>query len=244
MRYKLTIEYDGTNYKGWQRQEDLPTIQGAIEEAVFQFCQVRSEVYGSGRTDAGVHALGQVAHVDLPKEYPIRTILMALNFYLKDESVVIKSLEKILDEFHARFDAKKRHYVYRVLNRSVRSALDRNRVWWVPQKLDILAMENGVKHLIGKHDFSSFRGGSCQAKSPIRTLEKIEIKREGDEVIFTVSAISFLHHQVRNLVGSLVEVGQGKHSSDWIKETLESCDRTKAGTSAPACGLYFERVEY
>ncbi|MBN2675846.1 MAG: tRNA pseudouridine(38-40) synthase TruA [Alphaproteobacteria bacterium] len=244
MRCKLTIEYDGTGYHGWQRQDDLPTIQGAIEEAVFQFSQVKTEVYGSGRTDAGVHALGQVAHVDLPKEYPLHKIQMGLNFYLKDEGIRIVSVENTSGEFHARFDAKKRHYLYRVLNRFSESALDKNRVWWVPQDINLEAMKMASKFLIGRHDFSAFRASECQAESPVRTLDNIQIEKVNDEIHFHVSARSFLHHQVRNFVGSLIEIGQGKYPPEWIKEVLESLDRTKAGVSAPACGLYFEKVLY
>ncbi|MBN1783972.1 MAG: tRNA pseudouridine(38-40) synthase TruA [Alphaproteobacteria bacterium] len=244
MRYKITIEYDGTNYKGWQSQDGLPTVQGAIESAVFAFCQEKTEVYGSGRTDAGVHALGMTAHMDIQKETDTETIKMALNAHLREEAIVILSVEKTADEFHARFDAKQRYYLYRILNRATPPALDVDRVWWVPQKLDIEKMRAGAKHLIGQHDFSSFRAAECQAQSPIRTVDEITFEKQGNEIWMRCQARSFLHHQIRNFIGSLVEVGRGKEEPIWIKEILEKKDRTTAGPTAPACGLYFEKVEY
>ncbi|MHA1541002.1 MAG: tRNA pseudouridine(38-40) synthase TruA [Alphaproteobacteria bacterium] len=244
MRYKLKIEYDGTRYYGWQKQENLPTIQGAIEQAIFKFCAEKTEVYGSGRTDKGVHAFGQIAHVDIEKNTTTETIKMAINAHLRDEQIVILDVEKVAEDFHARFDAKQRFYVYKILNRSVSPALDENRVWWIPKKLNIKKMQEASKFLLGKHDFSSFRATECQAQSPIRTLDSIAFEQKNDIIIMKCNALSFLHHQVRNIIGSLVEVGIGRKNTDWIKEVLEKKDRKLAGITAPACGLYFEKIEY
>ncbi len=244
MRYKLKIEYDGTKYHGWQKQENLPTIQGAIEKAIFKFCAEETEIYGSGRTDKGVHAFGQIAHVDIKKETTTETIKMALNSHLRDEKIVILSVEKVAEDFHARFDAKQRFYVYKILNRPVHPALDLKRVWWIPKKLDIKKMQKASEFLLGNHDFSTFRATECQAKSPIRTLDSITFEQKKDIIIMKCNALSFLHHQVRNIIGSFIEVGLGKKKPEWIKEILEKKDRKFAGMTAPACGLYFEKITY
>ena len=244
-RYKLIIEYDGTPYSGWQRQQaGVESVQETLEVAFSQFADAPVEVQCAGRTDAGVHATGQVAHVDLPKPRQPFTICEGLNRILLPHPIVIVKAEEVTDEFHARFDAKTRHYEYLIVNRSSRLALDEFRAWYVFRKLDLDAMREGAKHLLGHHDFTSFRAQHCQSKSPEKTLDQLEFKREGDRVIVTTSAKSFLHHQVRNMVGSLVLVGSGKWQPDDIKKALDAKDRQAAGPAAPAHGLYLTRVEY
>lgn len=203
-------------------------------------------VYGSGRTDTGVHALGQAAHFDLDTEISEYKLKEAINAHLRKlkANVSILDVEKVNDEFHARFDAKRRSYLYRILNRRAPSPLNKNRVWHVNQALDVEKMKEGAKYLIGRHDFTSFRATACQAKSPIKTLERIEISQKGNEIEFYVEGISFLHHQVRNIVGTLKEVGDGTLTPEDIKKILEAKDRTQAGITAPACGLYFNQIWY
>lgn len=246
MRYKITIEYDGTDLVGWQKQKDGQSVQEYLERAINGFSHHTTEVFGAGRTDAGVHALAQVAHFDLPlelTEYKMHESINALLRELQAPVSVIKT--EIVDEnFHARFSAKGREYIYRILNRHGPSPLLQNRVWYVPYNLDISVMRQGAEFLLGHHDFSSFRGAGCQAKSPLKTLDMLNIERLGDEVIFTVKARSFLYHQVRNMVGTLKEVGNGKFTPADVKSILESHDRKKAGVSAPACGLYLSGVIY
>lgn len=243
-RYKITIEYDGTNYLGWQRQKDGNSIQKSIEKAVESFSGQKATVTGSGRTDAGVHALGQVAHFDLESEHTDYRVMMALNHYLKDKNIVILGCETVDEKFHARFSAKKRFYKYRILNKKQLSPLRKNRVWEVRKELNIEKMQNAADLLIGEHDFTSFRDSDCQAKSPIKSIDEISIYRKKDEIIFEISAKSFLHHMVRNIVGTLRDVGIGKTSIKSFQKILEAKDRTKAGVTAPACGLYFVRVGY
>ena len=246
MRYKLTIEYDGTNLLGWQRQLDGPSVQQYLEEVLELLSGHHSEVAGAGRTDAGVHALGQVAHIDFDTTMEPWKIREAFNANLrqKEAPVSILEVEPVSDDFHARFSAKGRCYIYRILNRRAPSVLRENRTWWVPVPLDIEAMRQGAQHLLGHHDFTSFRASVCQAKSPLKTLDKLDISLQSDEIIFDVAARSFLHHQVRNMVGTLKMVGEGKLSPDDIKTILESKDRSKAGATAPACGLYLNKVIY
>ena len=246
MRYKLTIEYDGTNLLGWQRQLDGPSAQQYLEEVLELLSGYHSEVAAAGRTDAGVHALGQVAHIDFETNMEPWKIREAFNANLRqiNAPVCVINVEPVSDDFHARFSAIGRGYIYRILNRRAPSALAENRVWWVPVPLDVEKMRSGAKHLLGYHDFTSFRASACQAKSPLKTLDKLDIKKQGDEIIFNVEARSFLHHQVRNMVGTLKMVGEGKLSPEDIKNILEAKDRAKAGVTAPACGLYLNKVMY
>lgn len=246
MRYKLTIEYDGTSLLGWQRQLDGPSVQQYLEEILAKLNGFHREIVSAGRTDAGVHALGQVAHIDLEREMEPWKIREAFNGNLQAAEVPVSVLdvEAVDDNFNARFSAKKRAYIYRILNRRAPSPLLRNRVWWVPRPLDIELMRQGAKYLLGHHDFSSFRAAACQAKSPVKTLDKLDISRQGEEVIFNVEARSFLHHQVRNFVGTLKLVGEGRLTPEDVKHILEAKDRSAAGPTAPASGLYLARVEY
>ena len=249
MRYKITIEYDGTNILGWQRQIDGPSVQEYLENAISLLQRDTSElvqIQGAGRTDAGVHALAQVAHFDLERDIEDWKLRDAINFHLRELSapVVVLKVEKVPQAFNARFSARGRGYIYKILNRRAPSILEQNRVWWVPVELDIEKMRQGAKYLLGNHDFSSFRAAACQAKSPIKTLDKIDISKQGDKIIFEVEARSFLHHQVRNIVGSLKMVGDGHLQPYDIKKILEAKDRKIAGPTAPACGLYLSKVWY
>lgn len=243
-RYKLTIEYDGGAYRGWQHQDHCPSVQSVLEEAIFKMSGQRIRTQVAGRTDAGVHALGQVVHVDMPKAYLADRVRTALNFYMQEDRVVVIDSKKVTEEFHARFSAKGRRYLYRIFNRPSPPAVDRGRVWHVPEKLDIKAMEKAASYLIGHHDFSSFRASECQAKSPMRTLDEIRIERVGDEIHFRFAARSFLHHQVRNMMGCLKKVGQGKWKPEKIKQVLEKKSRTAADMTAPPEGLYLTDVVY
>ena len=246
MRYKITVEYEGTNLVGWQKQQEGPSVQEFLEKAIEGFAHQKTDVFAAGRTDAGVHALGQVAHFDLDadlSEYKIRESLNALLRELQAPVGVLKA-EKVSDDFHARFSAKGRGYIYRILNRRGPSPLLLNRVWLVTYPLDVAAMQKGAVYLLGNHDFSSFRGSGCQARSPVKTLDKLDIERIGDEIVFTVEARSFIYHQVRNMVGTLMQVGCGKLQPEDVKRILDACDRKKAGISAPAFGLYLNRVMY
>lgn len=246
MRCKLTIEYDGTDLLGWQRQPDGPSAQQYLEDILDKLNGEHKEIVSAGRTDAGVHALAQVVHIDLNRPMALWKIREAFNGNLlaQDAPVSVLSVEEVDDSFSARFSAKKRGYIYRILNRRAPAPLLKNRVWWVPYPLDIEKMEQGAAYLIGHHDFSSFRASACQAKSPIKTLDKIEIARQGEEIIFTLEARSFLHHQVRNIVGTLKLVGEGRIPPQKIKDILEAKDRKAAGPTAPAGGLYLNKVEY
>ena len=245
-RYKLTIEYDGSDYVGWQRQANGPSIQEAIEDAVFALSGERTEVAGSGRTDAGVHALGQVAHVDIDNDrLNADKVRMGLNFHLKRAPISILDCIVITDlEFHARFSARRRSYLYRILNRASPPALDRGRVWFIPRDIDAEKMHAAAQGLLGNHDFTSFRSSHCQADSPVKTLDRLDVSRAGDEVHVRAEARSFLHHQVRNFVGSLALVGEGKWSPEDLVTALEAHDRSAAGPTAPAEGLYLVSVGY
>lgn len=247
MRYKITVEYDGTNLVGWQKQKDGPSVQEFLEQAINGFSHQTTEVYGAGRTDAGVHALAQVAHFDLDSPLNAFKMQESLNALLRElhAPVAVINTEIVDENFHARFSAKGRGYIYRLLNRRGSTPLRLNRVWHLPfPTLDIAAMRDGAQYLLGNHDFSSFRGAGCQALSPVKTLDKLDIDMAGDEIIFTVEARSFIYHQVRNMVGTLAEVGSGKLAPEDVKRILEAKDRTKAGISAPACGLYLNKVMY
>ncbi len=245
-RYKLKIEYDGGAYCGFQRQPDIEqkTVEEVLEIALLKLTQEQVKITPSGRTDAGVHALCQVVHFDLNKNFALEKIVSGLNNYLREEDIVALECELVDENFHARFHAKMRHYRYIIVNRPAPLTLNRNRAWHVAKKLDLAAMKSAAEFLIGEHDFSSFRDAECQASSAIRTLNKIEIRENGEEILIEVSARSFLHHMVRNIVGTLVWIGIGKLNVESMKEILEAKDRTKSGPNAPAHGLYFWKVEY
>lgn len=241
-RFRITLEYDGTDLIGWQENRQGPSVQSILRDAIYAFGGVRPDIVAAGRTDAGVHALGMVAHFDLDGTFDANTVMRAVNFYLAEKPVVILSCDVVADDFNARFDCTARHYRYVVLNRRAAPVLNKNRVWWVPRKLNIDAMRDAATHLIGHHDFTSFRATQCQAKSPIKTLDACNIITDGDNVIFEFSARSFLHHQVRNMVGTLVEIGLGKPYD--IDEIFAACNRSAAGPTAPASGLYFISADY
>ncbi len=243
-RYKLTIEYDGAPFLGWQFQSGGPSIQGEIEAAIERFSGERVTIQGAGRTDAGVHALGQVAHFDIAAEHSGGTVRDALNFYLRPQPIAILSAERAGDDFNARFSAKRRHYLYRIRNRRPDLTIERGRVWRVGGPLDVAAMDAAAQRLLGKHDFTTFRSADCQAKSPLKTLDQLDVTRAGDEVRVITSARSFLHNQVRSMVGSLVNVGEGKWAADDLIAALHARDRTRCGQVAPAEGLYLVRVDY
>ncbi len=243
-RYRFLIEYDGRPYRGWQYQADVPTIQGALEDAIVKFDGQRVTIQGAGRTDAGVHALGQVAHADLRSAHDGGTVRDALNFYLRPQPIAILAAEQVGDDFNARFSAKARHYLYRVVNRRPDLALDLGRAWRVGRPLDIVGMREASKRLIGQHDFTTFRSTECQSKSPVKTLDQLDIETNGWNVNFIVSARSFLHNQVRSMVGSLVHVGEGRWNADDITRILKARDRTSCGQVAPADGLYLVKVDY
>lgn len=241
-RYKVFLEYDGTDLIGWQENRQGPSVQSIMKDAIYGFCGARPDVVGAGRTDAGVHAVAMTAHFDIDGEFDANTVMRALNFYLNNKPVSVLNCEIVSDEFNARFDCVARHYKYIVLNRSASPVLNKNRVYWVPRKLDVDAMRVAAQKLLGNHDFTSFRASECQAKSPVKTLDKIEISQNGDEIIFEFSARSFLHHMVRNIVGTLIEIGLGKPYD--IDEILSAKNRSAAGPTAPADGLYFIRADY
>jgi len=245
-RYAITIEYDGTPYCGWQRQPVERSVQSALEEAVAGLTQETPSVNGSGRTDAGVHALGQVAHFTASKSYRTDVVRDALNALLRRAGDPIAVLEARLvdDDFDARLSARKRHYLYRIVSRRPPLTLEANRAWHIPRQLDAEAMQDGARHLIGHHDFTTFRSTECQANSPFRTLDTLDVTREGERITIRTSARSFLHHQVRSFAGSLVEVGLGKWQPIDVKHALEARDRARCGPQAPACGLYLERIEF
>jgi tRNA pseudouridine38-40 synthase len=243
-RYKLTIEYDGTPFAGWQVQDNAATVQGALMTAVAAFCGETVAIQGAGRTDAGVHALGQVAHVDLSRDWDADTVRDAVNFHLRPRPVAVLAAEIVADDFNARFSAQKRHYRYRIVNRRADLALEVGRAWRVPRALDEAAMQAAAQHLVGKHDFTTFRASECQAKSPVKTLDTLDVTRSGDEVTVTTSARSFLHNQVRSMVGSLVLVGDGKWTPDDLAAALAAEDRTACGPVAPPDGLYLVKVDY
>lgn len=243
-RYKLTIEYDGAGFAGWQRQDTAPSVQQALEEACLALDGGPVTVVGAGRTDAGVHALGQVAHVDLQKGLRADKVRDALNAHLRPHPIAVLEAEHAAPDFHARFDATSRSYIYRIINRRADLALDRNRAWRVVAKLDAEAMNAASQVLVGRHDFSTFRYAHCQADTPVKTLDRIRVSRQGDEIVIDTTARSFLHHQVRSMVGSLVEVGRGRQSVGWIGDILKAADRTLCGPVAPADGLYLAAVSY
>ena len=243
-RYLLRIEYDGTPFVGWQRQVGQPSVQEALETAASALNGTPVQVFGAGRTDAGVHATGQAAHIDVRESLPAGKIADAMNFHLRPEPIAVLSSVAVSDDTHARFSALARHYTYRIVNRRADLAIAANRAWRIPAPLDADAMHAAAQHLVGQHDFSTFRDAQCQANSPIRTLDEIAVTRTGDEVLVTCSALSFLHRQVRSIVGSLVEVGRAKQAPDWVADILAAKDRATCGPVAPAEGLYLTRVDY
>ncbi len=243
-RYCLTIEYDGTPFTGWQVQARGESIQGMLERAFHAFCGETVSVRGAGRTDAGVHALGQVAHVALSKDWEPFRVREAVNFHLKPAPIVILDCALAAPDFDARFSATRRHYLYRILTRRAPPALDRDRVWWLNHALDVDAMHEAAKALVGRHDFTTFRASQCQAKSPLRTLDRLDVSRSGDEIHVEASARSFLHNQVRSMVGTLKLVGEGRWTRRQVEEALAARDRTRCGAVAPPSGLYLVRVDY
>jgi tRNA pseudouridine38-40 synthase len=243
-RYKLTIEYDGGPFVGWQVQGSAPSVQGALMAAIEAFCGERVKVGGAGRTDAGVHALGQVAHVDLAKDWDADTVRDAITAHLRPQPVVVLAAEKVPDTFDARFSAIKRHYRYCIVNRRADLALERGRAWRMPRPLDHEAMHTAAQRLVGRHDFTTFRHVDCQAKSPVKTLNRLDVMRKGEEVTICASARSFLHSQVRSMVGALAFVGEGRWSADDLSAALAACDRTACAPVAPPEGLYLMRVDY
>jgi tRNA pseudouridine38-40 synthase len=243
-RYKLILEYDGSGLVGWQRQANGLSVQEILEIAAERFCGMRLIVHGAGRTDAGVHALAQAAHLDLPKESPTDVIRNALNQHVKPHAVSVVAVERVADNFDARRSARGRVYRYRILNRRAPAAVERGRVWHVGPPLDIEAMREGARLLLGKHDFTTFRDSDCQARSPVKTLDLLEVTLSGDEIQIEARARSFLHHQVRNMVGSLKLVGAGKWRAQRIGEALAACDRRAGGPTAPPEGLYLVEVIY
>ena len=243
-RFKLILEYDGGPFAGWQRQENGPSVQAALEAAARDFDPKASEATGAGRTDAGVHALGQAAHLDLSKDWDANTVRDALNQHLRPLPISVLSAEPVAEAFHARFDAVRRDYRYRFIDRRQPLALDRGRVWRVPQRLDAAAMHAVAQVLVGEHDFTTFRASECQAKSPVKTLDGISVERVGAEVHLRCWARSFLHRQVRSMAGTLVEAGRGKCSAKDMEAALEAKDRRRCGPVAPPDGLYLVSVSY
>ncbi|MCO5082206.1 MAG: tRNA pseudouridine(38-40) synthase TruA [Rhizobiaceae bacterium] len=245
-RYRLDIEYDGTAYAGWQRQADQHSVQAAIEQAILAFSGETVTIRGAGRTDAGVHATGQVAHCDLEKAWPANTVANALNAHLAQvgERVGIIAVAVVDENFDARFSATARHYLYRIVNRRAPLALDFNRAWRVVRPLDAAIMHEAAQLLLGRHDFSTFRSAHCQASSPVRTLARLDVTRIGDLIEIRTSARSFLHNQVRSMVGSLKQVGEGKWSPADLRAALDARDRAACGQVAPPDGLYLIRVDY
>jgi len=243
-RFKLTIEYDGTGYVGWQRQDNGPSVQAAMEDAVRRYCQVDALVQCAGRTDAGVHARGQVAHVDVPRNDSPEVVAKAINAHLRPQPIAVVKAEQVSENFHARFSAIERSYVYRILNRRAPAALDINHVWWVPGPLDAARMHEAAQALVGHYDFSSFRAAACQAESPVKTLDELTVTRDGDTIYVAARARSFLHHQVRNMVGTLRLVGEGQWQMGDMIAAREARNRAAGGPTAPAAGLYLMRVRY
>ena len=247
-RYKLVIEYDGAPYRGWQRQAEDPTVQGAIEAAVTRFCGAQARLVCAGRTDAGVHAIHQVAHLDLEKDWRTDTVRDALNAHLRRHPIAILGAEIVAPTFDARRSAIRRHYRYRILNRRSKAALSRAQVWHVHWPLDADLMQAAAQRLVGLHDFSAFRAAECQANSPLRTLERLDVGLQPmglfQEIVVAASARSFLHHQVRAMVGTLMLAGCGRLTADAVADVLASRDRSRCGPLAPACGLTLVGVDY
>ncbi|RVU36603.1 tRNA pseudouridine(38-40) synthase TruA [Hwanghaeella grinnelliae] len=243
-RWKLTLEYDGGPYVGWQRQDNGQTVQQRLEEAAEKLCGCETLVQGAGRTDSGVHALAQVAHVDIAKDLRASQVRDALNFHLRPDPISILEAEPVPDDFHARFSAIGRVYLYRILNRRPPPALDSGKVWHNQRPLDAEAMHEAAQALIGNHDFTSFRSTECQADSPVKTMDRVRVRRAGEEIHVDVAARSFLHNQVRIIVGTLELVGRGKWTPHMVKKALDAKSRSAAGPTAPPGGLYLVSVKY
>lgn len=243
-RYKLTIEYDGSRYAGWQKQDNGPSIQQTLADAAEALDGAPVQVIGAGRTDSGVHALGQVAHIDLSKELPAHKVRDALNAHLRPHPISVLNAEDAAPDFHARFDATSRSYIYRIVNRKPDLTLDKGKAWRMASPLDADAMHAAAQVLVGRHDFTTFRDSKCQAETPVKTLNLIRVSRQGGEVVIDTTARSFLHRQVRSIVGSLVEVGRGQEDVRWIADILKAADRKACGPVAPADGLYLSSVSY
>ena len=243
-RWRITVEYDGTGFVGWQRQVNGPSIQAAIECAIFRFTGERPVVFGAGRTDAGVHALGQVAHFDLERETTAETVAEALNAHLRPHPIAITDAAPAEAGFDSRRSATRRAYRYRIINRRAPLTIERDRAWQVRVALDHEAMDRAAARLVGRHDFTSFRASGCQARSPVKTLDVLKVRRQGDEICIDARARSFLHHQVRNMVGTIKLVGEGKWSADDVSRALEARDRARGGPTAPAVGLCLMEVRY
>ena len=243
-RYRLKLEYDGAPFVGWQRQDNGPSVQGALEDAIEKLSGERVTVTGSGRTDAGVHALGQVAHFDLVKQFEPGKVRDALNYHLRPNPVSVLEADVADGQFHARFSARSRHYLFRILNRRSPPALEIGKVWHVSPKLDPDAMHAAAQALVGQHDFTTFRAAECQAQSPVKTLDRLDVSRRADEIHIEASARSFLHHQIRSFAGTLKLVGEGKWTPRDVAEALAAKDRAACGPVAPPDGLYLVRVDY
>ena len=243
-RYRLTLEYDGGPFVGWQRQDNGPSVQGALEAAIEKLSGERVTVTGAGRTDAGVHALGQVAHFDLVKTFEPGKVRDALNYHLRPDPVSVLEAAAVGEEFHARFSATARHYLFRILNRRSPPALEAGKVWHVSPKLDAEAMHAAAQFLVGQHDFTTFRAAECQAQSPVKTLDRLDVSQRGEEIHIEASARSFLHHQIRSFTGTLKLVGEGKWQPRDVKKALEARDRTACGPVSPPEGLYLVRIIY
>lgn len=243
-RYRVTLEYDGTDLVGWQRQDNGASVQGALEDAIEKLSGARVTVHGAGRTDAGVHALGQVAHFDLEKSFAPDKVRDAMNHHVRPAAVAVLDAAVAAPNFHARFSATGRHYLFRILNRRPPPVLERGRVWHVAHDLDAEAMDDAAEVLVGSHDFTTFRAAECQAKSPVKTLDRLTVRRAADEIHIEASARSFLHHQVRSMVGSLKLVGEGKWRKRELAAALAAKDRSRCGPVSPPDGLYLARVDY
>jgi len=243
-RWRLTIEYDGRPFMGWQRQDHGPSVQQSLEEALFRMTGELASVYAAGRTDAGVHALGQAAHIDIERSLTEHRLREGLNALVRPEPISVLAVEKVADDWHARFSCTGRRYLYRILNRRAPPALDRGRVWHVATPLDAEAMAKGAAMLVGRHDFTTFRSAHCQSDSPVKTLDRLEVGRDGDEIRIEAAARSFLHHQVRSMVGCLALVGRGQWTPEDIGKALEARDRAALGFNAPPDGLYFVAALY
>ncbi len=243
-RWKLTIEYNGAGFAGWQRQSHALSVQQVLEEAIQRFSGEETRLHVAGRTDAGVHALGQVAHMDLERATSAREIMGALNYHIRPHAVSVLAVEPVSENFHARFDAKARSYRYVLLNRTAPPALEAGRVWHFPRQLALAPMQEGARLLLGHHDFSTFRAQGCQAKSPLKTLDRLDVRQQGSYFIFETKARSFLYHQVRNMVGTLTLLGTEAWTPQDLRQAFEAADRTKGGPTAPSDGLYFCAVDY
>lgn len=243
-RYKLTIEYDGTPFAGWQRQDNAPTVQGTLEQAILKMTGETVKVFGAGRTDAGVHARGQVAHMDLSKDWSVERLLGGLNHHIRPNPVSVLSVEAVSDEFHSRFSAERRYYVYRLINRRSSPVLDRHRAWHVSRPLDAEAMHAGAQYLVGLHDFTTYRSVHCQSASALKTLDVLDVERRGEIIEVRTNARSYLHNQVRSMVGSLKMVGEGRWKPEDMSKALAACSRSACGMVAPPWGLYLTQVDY